>query len=831
MTKRMNVIAATCISQGNTGALCCAGCDEIFELGTPTPIDPTNHVRDDNGNLMTEIRNATAATCAVPGNAGDVCCTQCGAVITPGESLIVAHTEVADEAIPANCGYPGKTAGSHCAVCGLVIEAQQTVPATGSHTIDRTKDKHIKSSGRNCQQIGYSQTCYECSTCHKYFANYDAATELSAADVEVPGNHDFSEKHDILCTPRTCQHPAEYYWTCKYCGIPNYTKTPWKDSVNGVSGHNYVADYNRPAIAPTCLGDGSYYKSCSMCGEQSEQTEQVTGSRLGHDYSVFIKLVSEATCAKGEVNTYKCSRCSNQTDITGEKDPNNHPEGSITSEMTGIIAPTCTAPGEYYVSSVCHACGKILAQNEYHHVDPLPHSTYTVPAKAATCTADGNITYYVCNNCGRLFRDAAATQQITRNDTVVPALGHNDSGDYVKVYSVQTTCTVDGKYNMVRYCANGCGKVMGTQYPTEQTEPKFDHRLPNGDSAAEHLGATPATCTEPAREEGERCTICNAILSGRAPVAGQPALGHNFAVSGSPLAPQASTVQGFFCSRCGIQNPDMLGTYNALVNAIKSDVYDQRYTVSLFGRADTVSNYNKFRSTGIVNILSSVKEEFDAEMKKTETEYNSLMTNKWIKWYLHLKPDPEAPVYEVSKLESRDVSSITVQELKNGVTGSQIIGNQMDNAPYDLSAFRSLSVSEKVIAVTVTIKNETYTPAGGVSGVGANELTAMQKFNGKDIRAAAAQYGENGVMEETEEDSGYSMVSRMALKNITSGGSATFYFKASNYQPIAAVYDSRVTTSQDVSMTIRLGISSGSITVDPYVTESMREYFIFSGIA
>ena len=137
--------------------------------------------------------------------------------------------------------------------------------------------------------------------------------------------------------------------------------------------------------------------------------------------------------------------------------------------------------------------------------------------------------------------------------------------------------------------------------------------------------------------------------------------------------------------------------------------------------------------------------------------------------------------------------------------------------------------SSTPFAVTVTLRQETYTPAGGVSGVGANEMTALQKFTGKDVREVASQYGESGVMEETEEDAGYSMTSRMALKNIVSNCSATYYFRASDYEPIAAVYNTNVLTSQDVSMTIKIGVASGSITVDPYVRETVQEYFLFSG--
>lgn len=53
------------------------------------------------------------------------------------------------------------------------------------------------------------------------------------------------------------------------------------------------------------------------------------------------------------------------------------------------------------------------------------HEAREVPAKAATCTQDGNIGYWHCSDCGKYFADADCTQEITLEDTVVKAKGHN----------------------------------------------------------------------------------------------------------------------------------------------------------------------------------------------------------------------------------------------------------------------------------------------------------------------------------------------------------------------------------------------------------------------
>ena len=77
-------------------------------------------------------------------------------------------------------------------------------------------------------------------------------------------------------------------------------------------------------------------------------------------------------------------------------------------------------------------------------VTPPQHTcTLTkVPAKAATCTEDGNIEYYQCSDptCGKLYKDAAGTQEITKADIVIKA-GHTD----LKLYPAkEPTCDKDG---------------------------------------------------------------------------------------------------------------------------------------------------------------------------------------------------------------------------------------------------------------------------------------------------------------------------------------------------------------------------------------------------
>ena len=57
------------------------------------------------------------------------------------------------------------------------------------------------------------------------------------------------------------------------------------------------------------------------------------------------------------------------------------------------------------------------------------HQLRAVAAKAATCEEPGNIAYWVCNECGKYFRDVNGTQVIALEETVLSATGHHfDNG-------------------------------------------------------------------------------------------------------------------------------------------------------------------------------------------------------------------------------------------------------------------------------------------------------------------------------------------------------------------------------------------------------------------
>ncbi len=85
------------------------------------------------------------------------------------------------------------------------------------------------------------------------------------------------------------------------------------------------------------------------------------------------------------------------------------------------------------------------------------HKGVKVDEKAATCTENGNITYWACSECGKLFSDEACTKEITIAETVLAAEGHKG----VKTDEKAATCTEDG--NIAYWTCSECGKLFSDE--------------------------------------------------------------------------------------------------------------------------------------------------------------------------------------------------------------------------------------------------------------------------------------------------------------------------------------------------------------------------------
>ncbi len=162
-------------------------------------------------------------------------------------------------------------------------------------------------------------------------------------------------------------------------------------------------------------------------------------------------------------------------------------------------------------------------------------------AIAATCTENGTVEYWSCDECGKNFADKDATQEL--DSIVVPALGH-DVGDYEVEKSATcvdagveiATCSRCGNEQSRTIEALGhdwndgivttpatCSQTGVMTFSCSRcTETKTEDINVLGHDYIEHDGKAP-TCTEPGREDYVTCSRCDYTTYHALPAAGHDA--------------------------------------------------------------------------------------------------------------------------------------------------------------------------------------------------------------------------------------------------------------------------------------------------------------------
>ncbi|MGN1344157.1 MAG: family 20 glycosylhydrolase [Traorella sp.] len=173
---------------------------------------------------------------------------------------------------------------------------------------------------------------------------------------------------------------------------------------------------------------------------------------------------------------------------------------------------TCSENGniEYYV---CEDCGRLFKDEactqeitiEDTIIPAKGHSATKVEAKEATCSEDGNIEYYECEDCGRLFKDEACSEEITIEDTIIPAKGHSAT----KVEAKEATCSEDG--NIEYYVCEDCGRLFKDEACTQEITIEDTIIKANGHEV-EIVNKKEATCTEEGYTGDKVCSKCGEVL-------------------------------------------------------------------------------------------------------------------------------------------------------------------------------------------------------------------------------------------------------------------------------------------------------------------------------
>lgn len=254
------------------------------------------------------------------------------------------------------------------------------------------------------------------------------------------------------------------YVTCSRCDHTTYQELP-------ATGHTESAVVVENNVAPSCTATGSYDNVvyCATCDAELSRTTIIVDA-LGHD---LVEHSAKApTCTEIGWNAYvTCSRCDYTT--YQELHATGHSHNAV------VTAPTCTAEG--YTTYTCH-CGDTFVADK---VAALGHDAVPHDSKTPTCTEIGWNAYVTCSRC-----DYTTYAEI-------PATGHTESAVVVE-NNIAPTCTATGSYNNVVYCAT-CDAELSRN---EVVVPALGHDLIPHDSKA-------PTCTDIGWNTYVTCSRCN----------------------------------------------------------------------------------------------------------------------------------------------------------------------------------------------------------------------------------------------------------------------------------------------------------------------------------
>ena len=394
--------------------------------------------------------------------------SQCGkAYIKP-----LGHNIVKHDGKDPTCTEPGWWAYETCSRCDYTT--YQKIPASGHKYGTLVPEKPA-----TCTAEG-TKAHYQCADCNKYF---DAGKQETTAEaLKIPLiPHNYGEfKVD---KPATCTEAGSKSRHCSRCDA----KTD--ETVIPATGHTPVID---AAVAPTCTQTGlTEGKHCSVCN--TVLTPQTTVEKLPHSWDDGVETKAP-TCTEDGVKTFTCSQCNDTK--TEPISVLGHDWGAwnvttpATEEMDGSKTRTCQRDSNHTETQTIP---------KLNHTHTMVHHS-AVDADCGTGTA-GNIEYWVCSGCNKVFSDAGGANAIELENTVIhPA------------HDLDTAAWSFDESNHWHECKK-CGQQFGSEAHKYADDSDTDCSICNytrviHSHVLEQVPAVPATCVSAGNIEHYRCEVC-----------------------------------------------------------------------------------------------------------------------------------------------------------------------------------------------------------------------------------------------------------------------------------------------------------------------------------
>ena len=264
--------------------------------------------------------------------------------------------------------------------------------------------------------------------------NEGAITSEQCKYVHLVPQHSFTKEiaEDDYYVSGDCSKGTEYYKSCG-CGASDHDHT----FTVAAGNHDIV---HHEGLAPTCTEDGyKEYDTCTRCGYTTFEVIHSEGHTFKHHDEVAPTCEKDGCPAYDECTV--CGYCSLEPTILAAIKGEN-PEAVERDDLwvaTGHDvyyvpekAPeSCGVSGthEHYECAHCkEAFADEAAAIEVSKKDieiTIDHQLVWVPAVEATAEKDGNIEYYVCEECGKFFSDIDGKHEITDKSSVIISIKPN----------------------------------------------------------------------------------------------------------------------------------------------------------------------------------------------------------------------------------------------------------------------------------------------------------------------------------------------------------------------------------------------------------------------
>ena len=487
--------------------------DNTNDNGNAPGDDGDSDEEEDNAHTHTMTRiESVGATCSSEGNIEHYMCSECkklysdengtieltaSEIVIPKSDVHTGGTEVRGEkdSTEDEEGYTGDT---YCLGCGDKIEDGKSIDKL-PHTHSMTKTDGSEASCTEDGNVEY----YTCSKCNKLYSDEDGKNEISKADTVIKAGHKLVYRQ---AQDGSCSEPSYMsHWYCtvcfKYFSDANaenelqYVEMPSEGHSGGTELRG-VKESTEDEYGYT----GDLY--CLGCGNVIEYGWQT--NKLPHTHSMTKIEKVEATCTDdGNIEYYVCSKCNKKySDFEGNFEvtevliPKTHIGKFVTVGYKEATEEEAGYSGDIY----CLGCGEKTEDGQI--IDKLVHYHSMVKTNRveATCTEDGNIEYYTCSGCDKLFSDMLGTVEIILADTVI-SKGHTGG---TRVLGAKEATEDEEGYTGDTYCL-GCGTKIATG--------KVIDKLPHTKHIPSTIYRVEPTCTDEGNIEYYICAKCNKLYS------------------------------------------------------------------------------------------------------------------------------------------------------------------------------------------------------------------------------------------------------------------------------------------------------------------------------